>query len=1716
MSEFNRPPPPFAWAQPYNPAGSVTGADPNGLGGALAPLAVMFMQQMAGPTNFLPHQNPAQSAMDQLAMRQYFAATQTNTAAAAAAGNQRAAGFVGGMMSLGTNQPLTDLNRQHAQFIGGALNNQFVKAAAGSVFGPENVEALMFGTKGDPSALAAATNRIGYYRPDPATGATRIGGQSLADFTKSVYSTLYEPAGNIDEMVTGAQAKKADHTVRLKKAAKADAETIVYDDEVATRMQENVGEERLGQLYKKYRGNGKATTATQQAQELAQIHRAVKETGVLGFGETTIGNLRERAENAAVEGMYGFSAGKAGQITEHLFQRGMLPQSIGALTPAERVKAIAATGPMDDETKTRLATEFGRRDLEANDEKYKKASATERETMLADRLPSYKERIDKSMEAIRTRQASADAGTPIGAEEANKLLSAGGMSQVSANVDASRVGQTTKKHAEALAAIREIFGDNGNPNAPVPALLAALDHLSQGAVNRTGNVSKIAGTLRSMRTMAKEMGMGIDQMVNMASRMDAYGNQLGLSREQTLNATQNAMSMVNSMDRAGAFSNPKFGTMTKEEAQQFAEGAAARAESSPMALGAAAIRRMVSENREKYAGTELGDLADKLGDSNWDGKYETTIDGKKVTRDFFKDAAEDMNLVMNRAAANSGADARILHGHTADFMTREHAVKEIGERGFRADMQKVVNNSTVRNMLSFGLSQAKTGGRTGKLDTEAGAAGREAASRRLTEMIFETSELDAPEQLQKISDEIEGEFARVLESEGNFSPAEARAEAKRLSESTFGTGKDRKDRISHMLSAANTRVAESMRGQVKSVRGIQGFLRHGADPIAQNNARIDAVAERAHQLGTAYQGTSLERFSDEITRRTAEGGRIDLQDLAFATAGIKPNSELAQRLTADHKGLSDEMAAASQQKYKAEVTEKYLTDLASGNAKDYAGNAIKGAERIDAELRKLVTRDMTDEQKKQFSSVFGTLVTDEAIAKKRQEKFAALTPEKLKEAYQSATGGKGKATTEADMRRELETDYSVLGHNTEVAGFRTEDLLGKGEYVQSHLVEAARQKSLGRHKLDSAEWEREYDRGVARFVGTFGGSDVEVRKGLRAALESDSESGGYATDEFKELTAKLMNVGVIDPKEKDAEKIVKQRAEFEKLLAASTLTPEQRTRISATFDAFNEGYRREIATHLNAGASMPQGPGAGVGVPTPDAAQAAAAGVPTPAPAPGNPAGTTAPAAAAASDKPVSAGDTEQLTQNDIRRMAVFRDNAKLVAGQGGEHGERMVAKGVAGLAIRAAAEEAGLIKPGEEYKYEAGSGGKSYINGKYLDPKAIKKHEEELHKQLRESPESILSPAARRHMEAAGTIPRAGVPENADKPGKPTPPVVPESAPAPGNPAGEEKKTPPHPGDARAAEELKTGKGDPAQATAAATARQAIDAFTGKVDYAAGETLVPYSYVDDGAGGMKQVPDYDAAQQNFDATGKSGLTGPAEDLFQERLRQSGKHPGSPAAGKEVAKGGKSDNKALAQARDNFDNSGPSAEGKAEAAAQAAQEAKGPGASTAANAAQSAGTPTTPATPGQEAPTPTPTQGAGGGRQESLSADIDKLATTIKGLEKPFNDLIAAMAGRGGKGAAAPKDGTDKSDRQQVAREQRTFLQNTAIHQKSSDSSGGGGGGGGGGGQVRGTLTLVGLNAALVSLRGSPVFTPTGDGPSIIATTAGSSYLSDSAVSPIV
>jgi len=163
-----------------------------------------LVQAMAGPDAFLAHQAPGQALADQHQSSIYQRSVVHATSALTQHGNDIVAQKLLAIEAIKNGGlPPTQLDREQAQTGAGVYNNPLFKGFAASMIGGprphETVEDVMYGTKGDPTAIASAVGHMGFYRPD-AMGGRQMSGESMRSFSTQLYDQLYGDNAKVEDM----------------------------------------------------------------------------------------------------------------------------------------------------------------------------------------------------------------------------------------------------------------------------------------------------------------------------------------------------------------------------------------------------------------------------------------------------------------------------------------------------------------------------------------------------------------------------------------------------------------------------------------------------------------------------------------------------------------------------------------------------------------------------------------------------------------------------------------------------------------------------------------------------------------------------------------------------------------------------------------------------------------------------------------------------------------------------------------------------------------------------------------------------------------------------------------------------------------------------------------------------------------------------------------------------------------------------------------------------------------------------------------------------------------------------------------------------------------------------------------------------------------------------------------------------------------------------
>jgi len=928
-----------------------------------------LVQGMFGPDAFLMHQMPGQNVMDQRTAAQYQRHGAATIEAAHMAGNDEVAKKLIAFQQIANGgQPITQLDREQAATGARVLNNPMFKQFAASQIGAENYEGLMFGRKGDPSAIAGATNRIGFYRADAATGASRMSEDSLRQFSQNVYKNMYGPDANIDEM-------------------------------------------------------------------------------------------------------RGFGAVATGEMMEHLFQKGQLPQALGALSPAERVKAMSAT-KRDDKTMTRMAEQFGHEELMARDFDYANATDEERKIMLADKLDGYKSRMSSTFAEIDKHVAKDPR-----AKSASEIEQLDGFSVAANAVDAQRTTRTLKEYNGVIASIREIFGDNGQANAPVQALIASLEHLTGGSSSLApGKLEKL---VREVRMAARDSNTSLTELQDMVRNEQAMGVQMGLSRESGLERVKVNMVRSQAMHDSGAYEKMLPGKLQKAEADQTMADFSRRGDASAGGQSLAVLNRLVSENPDKYRGTKMEAAVQAYRNNQEEFEYK----GKKYN--LAQMVGEGGVSAMYSLARESGASDRLFRAYQMDRQGLQPFVQE----GYAYKGQTYMHQNRLAQRQSAVLTDRMTDAQfnavkpAGMTDEEF-AKQKETiapnlANRMLDVALNETKDMTSEQIDAKLEQRGKEELSNYFQSKdgGGLNKRAADARAESYFNALYGADPEtRKENMRSIYTESSAILQQRTGLNIEAQKQIRNkSVERDAEARQKVNERR---AERFNDAAMGTESTFTQRVGDELNNIASDNARTRTDSLKHVF-NIMSEDQMLQKYAPD---MQEGLVAAAKMYTSATVSPEQIQKLHEEAQKDPNGPAAR-------ELKMMAgfkpDEQLTEEQQQ-------TLYSRAVMA--RGEQAAGSTPEQ-------------QAKNEAQRRR---SGTIIKAYNT---GKKEDVAAGARAMAESVLGPNASQKQIEEFATaaldkDTTAFEKKMQGGF--FGGKLTDEKQEEARAMSRALRASQEFGGLA------------------------------------------------------------------------------------------------------------------------------------------------------------------------------------------------------------------------------------------------------------------------------------------------------------------------------------------------------------------------------------------------------------------------------------------------------------------------------------------------------------------------------------------------------------------------------------------------------------------------------
>lgn len=231
--------------------------------------------------------------------------------------------------------------------------------------------------------------------------------------------------------------------------------------------------------------------------------------------------------------------------------------------------------------------------------------------------------ITEQLDAVGNVRKASD----LTGEEREKLLRVPQVQQELKAFDSTRVTGAIREWGKAIEAMREIFGDAGYPNAPMPALIDAINRMTGGGMSQL-NPSQVSDLVRTTFNLANQTGMGMSAASAMTQQATQDAMALGLNPVFGARAAQQNMAFVSAYQGMGVGAYQAWGRGDLERHQQlnqqlFLQGAAS----------AAANQMAVAMRLDDLERFDEGTAAYNYVQAIKAGQTEFERDGKMVSTD---------------------------------------------------------------------------------------------------------------------------------------------------------------------------------------------------------------------------------------------------------------------------------------------------------------------------------------------------------------------------------------------------------------------------------------------------------------------------------------------------------------------------------------------------------------------------------------------------------------------------------------------------------------------------------------------------------------------------------------------------------------------------------------------------------------------------------------------------------------------------------------------------------------------------------------------------------------------------------------------------------------------------------------------------------------------------------------------------------------------------
>jgi len=278
--------------------------------------------------------------------------------------------------------------------------------------------------------------------------------------------------------------------------------------------------------------------------------------------------------------------------------------------------------------------------------------------------------------------------TDLNPQERAQLLALPAVEQDLKSFDAKRVTGALRDWGKSLEAMREIFGDAGYPNAPMPVLIDQLNRLTGGGMSQL-DPSQVTDMVRTTANLASQSGIGMEAATLMTQQAMMQAQAMGLDPVFGALAAQNSLAFSSAYIGTGAGAYQEWGRGNLAQHQQFNQQLFLRGAASQVANQFGAALRL-DETEAFDTDTDAARFVEaaKFGQTEFRNSK-----GELQSLDMSEDDFAKMIASSGRTTAEQARFMLEQQAANAEFLVRTpealRAVRQLQGREFTAEQGRV-------------------------------------------------------------------------------------------------------------------------------------------------------------------------------------------------------------------------------------------------------------------------------------------------------------------------------------------------------------------------------------------------------------------------------------------------------------------------------------------------------------------------------------------------------------------------------------------------------------------------------------------------------------------------------------------------------------------------------------------------------------------------------------------------------------------------------------------------------------------------------------------------------------------------------------------------------------------------------------------------------------------------------------------------------------------